>query len=103
MGVGALSSKDSNNSIKNTDFVQSLERGLTVIQAFSNEYPLLTVSQASKITNLSRPAVRRILLTLESLGYLTSNDGHFSLTARVLSLGYAYISSKKFGKVRTII
>jgi IclR family pca regulon transcriptional regulator len=95
MEVGALSSKDSNNSIKNTDFVQSLERGLSVIQAFSHEYPVLTVSQTSKITNLSRPAVRRILLTLESLGYLTSNDGHFSLTARVLSLGYAYISSKK--------
>src|SRR5699024_8273762 len=40
------------------------------------------------------PATRRILLTLESLGFATAEDGHFSLTARVLSLGYSYISSK---------
>lgn len=89
-----MSSKNSNNSIKSTDFIQSLERGLAVIQAFSSEYPTLTVSEASKITEFSRPSVRRILLTLESLGYLTSINGHFSLTARVLSLGYSYISSK---------
>lgn len=94
MEVGVLSSKDSNNSIKSADFIQSLERGLAVIQAFSSDYPTLTVSEASKITNLSRPAVRRILLTLESLGYVTSTNGHFSLTARALSLGYAYLSSK---------
>ena len=86
--------KYSNNSIKDADFIQSLERGLLIIRAFSNENPSLTVSEAAKITTLSRPAVRRILLTLENLGYVKSIDGHFSLTARVLSLGYAYISSK---------
>lgn len=89
-----LSSENSNNSIKGTDFIQSLERGLAVIQAFSHEHPTLTVSEAAKLTNLSRPTVRRILLTLENLGYLKSINGHFTLTARVLSLGYAYISSK---------
>ncbi|PID20275.1 IclR family transcriptional regulator [Sporosarcina sp. P3] len=86
--------KNSNNSIKDADFIQSLERGLLIIQAFSNENQTLTVSEAAKITNLSRPTVRRIFLTLESLGYAESTDGHYSLTARVLSLGYAYISSK---------
>lgn len=94
MKAGRMSMKYSNNSIKDADFIQSLERGLLIIQAFSNENQTLTVSEAAKITNLSRPAVRRILLTLEHLGYAESIDGHFSLTARVLSLGYAYISSK---------
>ncbi len=89
-----MSIKNSNNSIKDADFIQSLERGLAVIQTFSHEHPTLTVSEAAKITDLSRPKVRRILLTLESLGYLKSKNGHFTLTARVLSLGYAYISSK---------
>ncbi|MFC5589421.1 IclR family transcriptional regulator C-terminal domain-containing protein [Sporosarcina soli] len=89
-----MSREYSNNSIKQTDIIQSLERGLAVIQAFSPEYPTLTVSEAAKITELSRPTVRRILLTLEHLGYVTSKNGHFSLTARVLSLGYAYLSSK---------
>lgn len=89
-----MSSKNSNNSINSADFIQSLERGLSVITAFSSDFPTLTVSEASKITGFSRPAIRRIFLTLESLGYLTSSDGHFSLTARVLTLGYSYISSK---------
>lgn len=88
-----------NNSINNADFIQSLARGLDVIQAFSSEHPTLTVSEAAKLTSLSRPAVRRILLTLESLGFATSLDGHFSLTARVLSLGYSYISSKSLWEI----
>ncbi|AXI00244.1 IclR family transcriptional regulator [Sporosarcina sp. PTS2304] len=91
--------KDSNNSIKDADFMQSLERGLLVIQAFSHEHPSLTVSEAAKITSLSRPAVRRILLTLESLGYVQSIDGHYSLTSRILSLGYAYMSSKNIWSI----
>lgn len=86
--------KELNNSINSADFIQSLERGLQVIQVFSKEHPTLTVTEAAKLTSLSRPATRRILLTLENLGFATSEDGHFSLTAKVLSLGYSYISSK---------
>jgi IclR family transcriptional regulator, pca regulon regulatory protein len=89
-----MSSEVSKNSIKSSDFIQSLERGLSVIQAFSPEYPDLTVSEAAQITNLSRPAVRRILLTLEELGFIHSINGRYMLTARVLSLGYSYISSR---------
>lgn len=92
--VVSLSREDSNNSIKSSDFIQSLERGLSIIQAFSQEHPDLTVSEAAKITNLSRPTVRRIFLTLEELGYVHAINGRYTLTARVLSLGYAYISSK---------
>ena len=92
--VVSLSSKDSNNSINPSDYIQSIERGLSIIQAFSHEHPDLTVSEAAKITDLSRPTVRRILLTLEELGYVHAINGRYTLTARVLSLGYAYISSK---------
>ncbi|KZE38779.1 IclR family transcriptional regulator [Bhargavaea cecembensis] len=88
-----MSTKNSNFRESN-DFIQSLERGLIVIQAFSEETPQLTVSEASKKTGLSRPAVRRILLTLEALGFAESLNGIYSLTARTLSLGYAYLSSK---------
>lgn len=90
-----MSREVSKNSIKSVDFIQSLERGLSIIQAFSSEYPDLTVSEAAKITDLSRPAVRRIFLTLEALGYLHSINGRYMLTAKVLSLGYSYISSRK--------
>ena len=93
-----MSSEISKNSIKSSDFIQSLERGLSVIQAFSPEYPDLTVSEAALITNLSRPAVRRIFLTLEELGFIHSINGRYMLTARVLSLGYSYISSRNIWK-----
>ncbi|MFJ7849980.1 IclR family transcriptional regulator C-terminal domain-containing protein [Peribacillus sp. NPDC097206] len=87
-------STEYSENIKSGDYIQSLERGLLVIQAFSQETPTLTISEAAKITGLSRPTVRRILLTLVHLGFAESINGSFSLTARTLTLGYAYISSK---------
>ncbi|WP_340084775.1 IclR family transcriptional regulator C-terminal domain-containing protein [Siminovitchia sp. FSL H7-0308] len=89
-----MSIEKTKNSTKSADFVQSLKRGLAVIQAFSEEHPSLTISEAAKITGISRPAVRRILLTLKELGYAECANDRFSLTVRTLSLGYAYLSSK---------
>jgi IclR family pca regulon transcriptional regulator len=73
--------------------LQSLERGIAVIQAFSNERPALTLSEVARITGITRATARRILLTLEKLGYVRSDERLFSLTPRVLSLGWAYLSS----------
>ena len=42
---------------------------------------------------MTRAAARRFLLTLEDLGYARSTDRRFSLTPRVLELGYSYLSS----------
>ena len=75
------------------EFVQSLERGLAVIQAFSNEKSPLTLSDVARATNLTRAAARRFLITLEHLGYVTNDGRWFSLRPSVLKLGYAYLSS----------
>src|SRR6188474_662375 len=75
------------------EFVQSLDRGLAVIRAFSNERDTLSLADVAKITKLSRAAVRRALLTLETLGYVGSRQNRFSLRPRVLDLGYAFLSS----------
>ena len=75
------------------DFVQSLERGLAVIQSFDAEHPDLTLSEVAARTGLTRATARRLLLTLGQLGYVSSNGRRFSLTPRVLDLGYAYLSS----------
>ncbi len=74
-------------------FVQSLERGLAVIRAFSPEEPELTLSDVARRTGLTRAAARRFLLTLGDLGYVRSDGKRFTLTPRVLELGYAYLSS----------
>ncbi|KYG89212.1 IclR family transcriptional regulator C-terminal domain-containing protein [Metasolibacillus sp. FSL H7-0170] len=82
------------DTIKESDFVKSLEKGLLVISAFTKECPALTMSEAAKLTGLSRPATRRILLTLTHLGYLYQSDKNvFSLTPKILSLGHAYFAS----------
>ncbi|HEY5876094.1 MAG TPA: IclR family transcriptional regulator [Ilumatobacteraceae bacterium] len=79
-----------------SDFVQSLERGLAVIQAFSATRPRLTLSDVARQTGLTRAAARRFLLTLQQLGFVDSNEREFYLTPRILQLGYAYLSSTPF-------
>lgn len=74
-------------------FVQSLERGLAVIRAFDAEHPELTLSDVARATGLTRAAARRFLLTLCDLGYVRSDGRNFTPTARVLELGYAYLSA----------
>jgi len=74
-------------------FVQSLERGLAVIRAFTAEAPDLTLAEVARSTGLSRAAARRFLLTLVDLQYVRSDGGRYSLTPRVLELGYAYVAS----------
>lgn len=75
------------------EHVQSLERGLAVICAFTPERPELTLSDAARAIGVSRSTARRSLLTLQYLGYVAQVDGRFHLLPRVLDLGYAYLSS----------
>lgn len=74
-------------------FVQSLARGLEVIRAFDAEHPSMTLTDVAKLTGLSRATARRFLLTLTELGYVRTDGKYFELTAQVLQLGYAYLSS----------
>jgi len=73
--------------------VQSLVRGLAVIQAFGQDRQSMTLTEVAGATNMTRAAARRFLLTLEDLGFVASDGKHFSLTPHILRLGYAYLSS----------
>lgn len=79
--------------------VQSLERGLAVIKAFGAGTPELTLSDVARSTGLTRAAARRFLLTLADLGYVRTDGKHFSLTARVLELGYAFLSGMSLPEI----
>ncbi|THV36499.1 IclR family transcriptional regulator domain-containing protein [Glycomyces buryatensis] len=76
-----------------SDHVQTLARGLAVIRAFNAERPELTLSEVAKETGLTRAAARRFLLTLADLEYVRADGRHFSLTPRVLELGFSYLSA----------
>src|SRR5271165_1771349 len=78
--------------VRNSDFVQSLDRGLAVIRAFGPDRERLSLSEVARATGLTRAATRRFLLTLVKLGYVRNDGREFSLRPRVLELGYAYLS-----------
>ncbi|TDD62538.1 winged helix-turn-helix transcriptional regulator [Kribbella antibiotica] len=80
-------------------FLQGLERGLAVIRAFSAQAPSLTLSEVARDVGLTPATARRILLTLEQLGYVRTDGRQFSLTPRVLALGWAYLSSLDLGEL----
>ena len=79
--------------LHNPPFLQSLERSLGVFHAFSADTPAMTLSEVARVAGITRASARRILLTLEHLGYVSSDGRLFSLTPRVLSIGWAYLSS----------
>jgi IclR family pca regulon transcriptional regulator len=79
-------------SSRDSDFVQSLDRGLAVIRAFGPGKERLSLSDVARETGLTRAAARRFLLTLVKLGYVRNDGREFSLRPRVLELGYAFLS-----------
>jgi IclR family pca regulon transcriptional regulator len=74
-------------------YVQSFARGLSVIRSFSAQAPTQSLSEVAVRTGLTRAGARRILLTLEGLGYVESQGRQFRLTPKILDLGFAYLSS----------
>lgn len=67
-----------------------LAKGLAVLEAFGSAHAKLTISDAAKMTDLSRATARRCLLTLVDLGYLSFDGKFFAPTPRTLRLGNAY-------------
>ncbi len=76
------------------DFVEALARGLDIVTCFGPTAVELTVTDVATRTGLARPTARRLLMTLETLGYVRSDDGVYSLTTRVLRLGTAGIAAQ---------
>lgn len=74
-------------------YVQSFARGLAVIRSFSAQAPEQTLSAVAAATGLTRAGARRILLTLQTLGYVKSDGKYYQLTPRIMELGFAYLSS----------
>ncbi len=73
--------------------VQSVERCFAVIHAYSDGPLMMSITEVSKRTGLTKATSRRMLLTLEKLGYVAGDGVKFGLTAKVLGFGYAYLSS----------
>ena len=77
-------------------YVQSFARGLAVIRAFNAERPEQTLTDVAAAAGLTRAGARRILLTLQTLGYVETEGRLFRLTPKILDLGFAYLTSMPF-------
>jgi len=77
----------------NPDFVLSLARGLSVIESFEGYREGRSIVEIGRTTGLSRASIRRILLTLELLGYVERSRQVYRLKTQVLRLGFSFLSS----------
>ena len=78
-----------------TDFVESLDRGLKLLQAFGERPSPMTLSEIADLTSLPRATARRILLTLQHGGYVASDGKMFAPTPHVLTLAGSYLRSNQ--------
>ncbi len=82
------------------DFIEAIARGLDVIRAFGPGQPVMSLAGVAAASDLPRPTARRILLTLEQLGYVRQvGAGGYELTPRVLDLGMSYVLSRGLWEV----
>src|SRR5215813_13757532 len=78
-----------------TDFVESLDRGLRLLQAFAGRASPMTLSEIATASDLPRATARRILFTLQHGGFVASDGKLFALTPRVLTLAGSYLRSSQ--------
>jgi len=75
------------------DFVEALARGLDVLACFDADHRAMSLSDVAAAACLARPTARRLLLTLEELGFVRSGSAGYELTPKVLTLGMAYVGA----------
>lgn len=80
--------------VPRSERLQSLERGLAVLRAFTASAPALTISEVAQRTGLTRATARRVLLTLADLGYVEVSRREFALTRSVLDLAKPFADQR---------
>jgi IclR family transcriptional regulator, pca regulon regulatory protein len=87
--------KRSDNEQRATDFVESLDRGLRLLQKFGATSGPMTLSDLARAADLPRATARRILFTLEHAGFVATDGKLFTLTPHVLTLAASYLRSSQ--------
>jgi IclR family pca regulon transcriptional regulator len=91
--------EEENKAREGIEFIESLDRGLRVLQSFALDRRPMTLSDLAKVSNLPRATTRRILMTLQKGGFVSGDDRLFALTPRVLLLASAYLTSNQINTV----
>ena len=75
--------------------VLSVEKAFTVLNAFSQTHPKMSLTQLVNFTGMDKSSAQRFTHTLTALGYLRKDPEtkQFELALKVLELGYHYVVS----------
>jgi IclR family transcriptional regulator, pca regulon regulatory protein len=87
--------KRPDSAVRATDFVESLDRGLRLLQKFGATNGPMTLSDLARAADLPRATARRILYTLEHAGFVATDGKLFTLTPHVLTLAASYLRSSQ--------
>ncbi len=83
------------------NFINSLARGLSILEVFDLAKPRMGISDLSRKTGLSKSTVFRLVHTLRNLGYIipVGEENKYTLGPKVLTLGFAVLSSLELREV----
>ncbi len=74
------------------DVLLSFARGLAILETFSRSRTALSMAELARLTDLPRATVRRVLITLKTLGYVIECDRKFRLTPKILTLAEGFLA-----------
>ena len=84
---------------KDSEYLNTLARGLSVLRSFTRERPEMTLSEVAVATELSPAVARRCLHTLVELGYVGKKGKLFLLTPEVMGFASAFTESMNLEEV----
>lgn len=81
---------------RKSDFVSAVSRAMAILECFTSPEAVrqrgrLTLTDAAKLTNLSRGTSRRLLLTLRELHYVDTDGKVFWLTPKLINLSRGFL------------
>lgn len=75
-------------------FIQSVEKGLRLLQCFSQERPAMTLTELSHALQIPKAGTQRLVRTLLDLDYLQPLPGkRYALGVMALDLGHRYLTT----------
>lgn len=78
------------------DFVSAVGRAMSILECFTSDEAVgqrgrLTLTDAARLTNLSRGTARRLLLTLAEIHYIDTDGKFFWLTPKLINLSRGFL------------
>jgi IclR family pca regulon transcriptional regulator len=94
---------EAGSETRRTDFVSAVGRAMSILECFTSDEAVrqrgrLTLTDAAKLTDLSRGTARRLLLTLADIHYVDTDGKFFWLTPKLINLSRGFLMPLGVGK-----